>query len=48
MPNVSTLNYYGDVIANMEIVPASPNGVINVFVNKPTHVLFDINGYFAP
>ncbi len=47
MPNVSTLNYYGSVVANAAIVPAGTNGAINVFVNLPTDVLFDINGYFA-
>ncbi len=48
LPNVSTLNYYGSVVANAAIVPAGTNGAINVFVNLPTDVLFDINGYFAP
>ncbi len=48
MPNVSTLNYYGSVVANAAIVPAGTNGSINVFVNYTTDVLFDINGYFAP
>ena len=48
MPNVSTLNYYGTVVANAAIVPAGLNGAINVFVNQTTDVLFDINGYFAP
>jgi hypothetical protein len=47
MPNVSTLNYSGSVVANAAIVPAGSNGAINVFVNYPTDVLFDINGYFA-
>ena len=45
--NVSTLNYAGTVVANAAIVPAGANGAINVFVNFPTDVLFDINGYFA-
>ena len=48
MPNVSTLNFSGNVVSNMAIVPATASGAINVFVNQPTHVLFDINGYFAP
>ncbi len=46
MPNVSTLNYYGSVVAGAAIVPAS-SGSINVSVTYPTNVLFDINGYFA-
>ena len=48
MPNVSTLNYYGSVVANAAIVPAGTNGAINVYVVDPTNVLFDTNGYFAP
>jgi sugar lactone lactonase YvrE len=48
MPNVSTLNYYGSVVAGSAVVPAGTNGEINVFVSYPTDVLFDINGYFAP
>ena len=48
MPNVSTLNYYGSVVANAAIVPAGTNGAINVYVADPTNVLFDVNGYFAP
>jgi hypothetical protein len=47
MPNVSTLNYSGSVVANAAIVPAGTNGAINVYVNYATDVLFDINGYFA-
>jgi hypothetical protein len=48
MPNVSTLNYSGSVVANAAIVPTGTNGSINIYVNDPTDVLFDINGYFAP
>ena len=48
MPNVSTLNFAGDVVANAAIVVALFSPVIDVFVNYPTDVLFDINGYFAP
>jgi uncharacterized protein (TIGR03437 family) len=48
MPNVSTLNYYGSVVANAAIVPAGTNGAIDVYASYPTDMLFDINGYFAP
>ena len=48
MPVVSTLNYSNSVVANAAVVPAGTNGAINVVVNDPTNVLFDINGYFAP
>jgi streptogramin lyase len=48
MPNVSTLNSYnGTVVANAAIVPAGAGGAISIYVNNPTDVLFDINGYFS-
>ena len=48
-PNVSTLNSWdGAVVANAAIVPAGTGGAISVFVASRTHVILDINGYFAP
>ncbi len=48
-PVVSTLNSYdGRVVANAAIVPAGTNGAINLFASDATHVILDINGYFAP
>ncbi len=48
-PNASTLNSWdGTVVANAAIVPAGTGGAINVYVNGATHVILDINGYFAP
>jgi len=48
-PNASTLNSFdGTVVANAAIVPAGTGGAINVYVNGATHVILDINGYFAP
>jgi hypothetical protein len=48
-PAVSTLNSFsGAVVANAALVPAGTNGAINVFVTGTTHVILDINGYFAP
>jgi uncharacterized protein YqgV (UPF0045/DUF77 family) len=48
MPNASTLNSYnGTVVANAAIVPAGTGGAISIYVNNPTDVLFDINGYFS-
>jgi hypothetical protein len=48
-PGVSTLNSWdGTVVANAAIVPAGTNGAISIFVTNPTHVILDINGYFAP
>jgi len=47
-PTVSTLNSFdGSVVANAAIVPAGAGGGINVFVTNQTHVVLDINGYFA-
>src|SRR5262249_46213717 len=37
------------IVANAAIVPAgTPGGSINVFVTDQTHVIIDVNGYFAP
>jgi hypothetical protein len=48
-PGVSTLNSFdGSVVANAAVVPAGTGGSINVFVTNQTHVILDINGYFAP
>jgi len=48
-PVVSTLNASsGLVTANAAIVPAGTSGDINVFASDTTHVVIDINGYFAP
>ena len=48
-PFVSTLNALdGEVTANAAIVPAGTSGAISVYVTDPTHVIVDINGYFAP
>ena len=48
-PLVSTLNSFdGSVVANAAIVPAGTGGAISVFVTNETHVILDINGYFAP
>jgi hypothetical protein len=48
-PVVSTLNSYdGRVKANAAIVPAGAGGAISVFASNTTHVILDINGYFAP
>jgi hypothetical protein len=48
-PLVSTLNSpAGIVVANAAIVPAGSNGSISVFVTNDTHLILDINGYFAP
>ncbi len=48
-PFVSTLNSFdGTVAANAAILPAGTNGAISIFVTNATHVVLDINGYFAP
>ncbi len=48
-PLVSTLNSGdGSVVANAAIVPAGANGAISFYVTDDTHVILDINGYFAP
>ena len=48
-PVVSSLNSYaGAVVANAAVVPAGTGGAISVFATDPTHLILDINGYFAP
>ncbi|HXN47245.1 MAG TPA: hypothetical protein VN893_11430, partial [Bryobacteraceae bacterium] len=48
-PGVSTLNSWdGAVVANAALVPAGTSGAISVYVTNPTHVILDVNGYFAP
>jgi hypothetical protein len=47
-PLVSTLNSDGRILANAAIVPAGSGGGITFFVTNQTHVILDINGYFAP
>jgi hypothetical protein len=48
-PVVSTLNAVtGTVVANAAIVRAGTSGSIDVFASETTHVVLDINGYFAP
>ena len=47
-PYVSTLNSSnGAIIANAAIVPAGTGGSISIYVSDATHVIIDINGYFA-
>jgi hypothetical protein len=48
-PHVSTLNSNtGTVVANAALVPAGTSGSIRVYATQPTHLVIDINGYFAP
>jgi uncharacterized repeat protein (TIGR01451 family) len=47
-PNVSTLNdSKGIVTANAAVVSAGTGGAVDVFVLNTTHVIIDVNGYFA-
>jgi hypothetical protein len=47
-PLVSTLNdLTGTVVANAAIVPAGTNGAISLYGSDSTHVVIDIDGYFA-
>jgi hypothetical protein len=48
-PFVSTLNSFdGTVVANAAIVPAGTDGAVSVYVAGESHVILDLNGYFAP
>jgi outer membrane protein assembly factor BamB len=47
-PTVSTLNNpTATVVANAAIVPAAPDGDIDVYAFNSTDLIIDINGYFA-
>lgn len=47
-PFVSTVNYgTGPAVANAAIVPASGFGSISVYAFGTTHIIIDINGYYA-
>ena len=49
MPTASTLNApTGTITANAAILPAGTSGSVNVYASDATHLLVDINGYFAP
>jgi hypothetical protein len=48
-PNISSINSFaGRVLANNLIIPAGPDGAIDVFASDRTDMIVDINGYFAP
>jgi hypothetical protein len=47
-PGVSTLNASdGTIVANAAIVPASITATVNALASGATHLILDINGYFA-
>jgi len=47
-PNVSTLNNpTATIVANAAIVPAAPDGDIDVYAYNSTDLIIDINGYFG-
>jgi len=48
-PLASTLNAVdGAITSNAAIMPAGLNAGISAFVTERTHLILDINGYFAP
>jgi exo-beta-1,3-glucanase (GH17 family) len=48
-PDVSALNAVtGTIVANAAIVPAGSGGAIDIYTQHASHVVVDINGYFAP
>lgn len=48
-PFVSTLNAnHGGIVANAAIIKAGVNGAVAAFVSNSSHLVVDINGYFAP
>jgi hypothetical protein len=48
-PHVSTLNApTGTIVANAAIIRAGTGGAMSAYATNPTHLVVDINGYFAP
>jgi hypothetical protein len=48
-PVVATLNALdGAITSNAAIVPASASGAISAYGSNGTHLILDVNGYFAP
>jgi hypothetical protein len=41
-------SFDGSVVANGAIVPAGNTGGIRAYVTSATHLILDLNGYFAP
>jgi hypothetical protein len=47
-PTVSNVNFLAnEVIANAAVIGAGTSGSISIFVNVTTHMIIDINGYYA-
>jgi hypothetical protein len=47
-PNASSLNFVaGQTVPNAVIAPVSASGDVCFFSTQPTHILADINGWFA-
>jgi hypothetical protein len=47
-PLASNLNFVaGDVVPNLVIAPVSPSGEVCVFASVDTHLVADVNGWFA-
>jgi len=47
-PNASILNaFQGQTVTNSALIPAGPDGAINIFAFRRTDVVVEISGYFA-
>ncbi|MBL8218562.1 MAG: hypothetical protein JNL62_05010 [Bryobacterales bacterium] len=47
-PNASVLNAFeGQTVTNSAIIPSGPNGQVNVYAYRPTHVVVELSGYFG-
>jgi glucose/arabinose dehydrogenase len=49
-PGVSNLNfaYAGETAANAAILPVSPGGSVDIYVDTPAHLIVDVTGYWLP
>jgi hypothetical protein len=41
-------SFAGLIVANAALVPSGSNGAVSAFVTNQTHLILDINGFFAP
>ena len=47
-PNASVINaFQGQIVSSAAIIPAGPNGSVDIFAFRQTHVVLEISGYFG-
>ncbi|MBK9171197.1 MAG: hypothetical protein IPM24_27575 [Bryobacterales bacterium] len=47
-PNASLVNAFdGQIVSGAGVIPAGPDGAINVFTYRPSHVVIEVSGFFG-